>query len=66
MERGHGDATLEDGVRVTWDTAWLHLLPDANEPIFHVYAEGALREDSEKLADSLAGLVRAVIRKYDH
>ena len=64
MERGGGAVTLDDGVRVICDTAWLQLLPDADEPIFHVYAEGALREDSEKLANSLAGLVRAVIHRH--
>ncbi len=40
----------------------MQLLPDADEPVFHVYAEGADREDSERLAESFLEVVRGVIR----
>jgi phosphomannomutase len=42
----------------------VQLLPDADEPVFHIYAEGADREDSERLADSFLEVVRGVIREH--
>lgn len=60
-QEGRGEVSLVDGVRIAYDHEWIQLLPDADEPIFHVYAEGTNREDSERLADGLAASVRDVI-----
>ncbi len=63
-QRDGGELSLVDGVRVAREDAWIHLLPDADEPIFHVYAEGADRAQSEHLAETLAGTVRESIRDH--
>ncbi len=64
VRREGGEVSLVDGVRITREGAWLHLLPDADEPIFHVYAEGTDRGQSERLAEALADSVRSVIRDH--
>jgi phosphomannomutase len=28
------------------DSGWAQIIPDPDEPVFHIYAEGATREDS--------------------
>ncbi|HET6495195.1 MAG TPA: mannose-1-phosphate guanyltransferase, partial [Thermoleophilia bacterium] len=59
-----GQLSLVDGIRVSRDNSWTHLLPDAREPVFHVYAEGADRAASQLLADTLAESVRVVVREH--
>jgi mannose-1-phosphate guanylyltransferase/phosphomannomutase len=56
--------SLIDGVRIVQDGDWVQLLPDADEPIFHVYAEGADRSASERLAEELADSIRGVINGH--
>ena len=51
-----------DGIQLRRDGGWVQLLPDADEPVFHVYAEGADRADSERLAEGFLDVVRGVIR----
>ena len=64
--RGRRAATpsigLLDGIQLRRDGGWVQLLPDADEPVFHVYAEGADRQESERLAESFLEVVRGVIR----
>jgi mannose-1-phosphate guanylyltransferase/phosphomannomutase len=55
---------LLDGIQLRRGGGWVQLLPDADEPVFHIYAEGADREDSERLADSFLEVVRGVIREH--
>ena len=35
-----------DGIKVFEDSGWAQIIPDPDEPVFHIYAEGATREDS--------------------
>jgi mannose-1-phosphate guanylyltransferase/phosphomannomutase len=51
------DVDLTDGIKVFDDRGWAQVLPDADEPLIHVYAEGETPEVSEELADELAALV---------
>ena len=61
---GDGDeVSLVDGIEVHNDAGWIQLLPDADEPVFHVYAEGRNRMASERLAEDLLEVVRGVIRE---
>ena len=53
-----------DGIRVSRGDSWMQLLPDADEPIFHVYAEGVDRDASQGLADALAESVRVIVREH--
>ena len=64
LQNGGGELSLVDGIRVSRADAWTQLLPDAEEPVFHVYAEGADRAASERLADALAESVRVVVREH--
>jgi mannose-1-phosphate guanylyltransferase/phosphomannomutase len=57
-----GEISLVDGIQLQRDGGWVQLLPDADEPVFHVYAEGADHADSERLAESFLDVVRGVIR----
>ncbi len=60
---GDGRAiTLVDGIAVSGEDGWAQLLPDADEAVFHVYAEGADRQASEAMAEDFLGVVRNVIR----
>ena len=47
------------------DSGWAQIIPDPDEPIFHIYAEGATREDSQALEAKyramLEGFVAAAI-----
>ena len=58
---GEDDLSLLDGIQVRRDAGWVQLLPDADEPVFHVYAEGEDREASEALAAEVLTLVREVL-----
>jgi len=57
-----GEISLVDGIQLQRDGGWVQLLPDADEPVFHVYAEGADHADSERLAEGFLDVVRGVIR----
>ncbi len=35
-----------DGIKVFEDSGWAQIIPDPDEPVFHIYAEGSTREDS--------------------
>ena len=35
-----------DGIKVFEDSGWAQIIPDPDQPVFHIYAEGATREDS--------------------
>ncbi len=57
------EISLVDGIQVHSEGGWVQLLPDADEPVFHVYAEGRNRMASERLAEQLLEIVRGVIRE---
>jgi mannose-1-phosphate guanylyltransferase/phosphomannomutase len=38
-----------DGLKVFEDDGWVQMLPDPDEPVFHLYAEGDTAEDSARL-----------------
>src|ERR671936_121661 len=40
---------LTDGIKVFEERGWVQMLPDPDEPLFHLYAEGRLPEDSHAL-----------------
>jgi mannose-1-phosphate guanylyltransferase / phosphomannomutase len=44
------DLVLIDGIKVLSPTGWVLVVPDPEEPTTHVWAEGADRADSERLA----------------
>jgi phosphomannomutase len=42
-----------DGVKVDFETGWVHLRPSNTEPIIRIYAEAKSEEEAEKLVASV-------------
>jgi mannose-1-phosphate guanylyltransferase / phosphomannomutase len=57
------DVDLSDGIKVLDERGWAQVLPDPDEPIVHVYAEGADEETSAELEQELRGLVEDVLQQ---
>jgi mannose-1-phosphate guanylyltransferase/phosphomannomutase len=55
---------MMDGIQLRRKDGWVQLLPDADEPVFHVYAEGADHAASQVLAEGFLDVVRDVIREH--
>jgi mannose-1-phosphate guanylyltransferase / phosphomannomutase len=51
------DVDLTDGIKLFDERGWAQVLPDPDEPLLHLYAEGETREASEELARELRALV---------
>jgi mannose-1-phosphate guanylyltransferase / phosphomannomutase len=51
---------LTDGIKAYDERGWVQLLPDPDEPLVHVFAEGNGTNGSEELAAELRGLVEEV------
>jgi mannose-1-phosphate guanylyltransferase/phosphomannomutase len=54
------DLDLTDGIKVFDDRGWSQVLPDPDEPLIHLYAEGASTEESEALITELRGIVEEI------
>jgi mannose-1-phosphate guanylyltransferase/phosphomannomutase len=48
---------LTDGIKVLDDRGWVEVLPDPDEPLVHIYAEGDDEEGSKELEAELHALV---------
>jgi mannose-1-phosphate guanylyltransferase / phosphomannomutase len=60
-ERWSGrNVDLTDGIKVFEDRGWAQVLPDPDEPVIHLYAEGETAESSEELADELRRIVEEI------
>ncbi|MGH3008826.1 MAG: sugar phosphate nucleotidyltransferase [Gaiellaceae bacterium] len=51
---------LTDGIKVFDERGWAQALPDPDEPLIHLYAEGETRDTSEDLARELRKLVEEI------
>src|SRR6202007_308907 len=51
---------LTDGIKFWDERGWSQVLPDPDEPLLHLYAEGETQEGSEELMDELRGLVEEI------
>jgi mannose-1-phosphate guanylyltransferase/phosphomannomutase len=56
---------LRDGIKIFDERGWVQVLPDADEPLVHLYAEGESAEDSEDLETELRTLVTEVIEREE-
>jgi mannose-1-phosphate guanylyltransferase/phosphomannomutase len=56
---------LRDGIKIFDARGWVQVLPDADEPLVHLYAEGETTEDSEELETELRTLVADVIEREE-
>jgi mannose-1-phosphate guanylyltransferase/phosphomannomutase len=55
------DVDLTDGIKLFDERGWVQVLPDADEPLIHIYAEGTTPEDSEALEVELHRLIDEVL-----
>ena len=56
---------LTDGVKVIDGRGWAQLLPDPDEPLLHIYAEGASEEESAALEGELRAMVEEIMQEED-
>ncbi|MBN1321775.1 MAG: NTP transferase domain-containing protein [Thermoleophilia bacterium] len=57
-----GRVSLVDGIKVFLDhSEWALVLPDAEEPLFHVYAEANAEERAQELAEEYRGILETAI-----
>ena len=56
---------LTDGLKVVDERGWAQLLPDPDEPLLHIYAEGDTDADSASLEGELRELVEEIMQEQD-
>jgi mannose-1-phosphate guanylyltransferase / phosphomannomutase len=56
---------LTDGIKVLDERGWVEVLPDPDEPLVHVYAEGADGEVSAELESELHALVDEAMSRQE-
>jgi len=56
------DVDLLDGIKIFDERGWAQLLPDPDEPLVHIYAEGATEEASIELESELRALVEEIMQ----
>jgi mannose-1-phosphate guanylyltransferase/phosphomannomutase len=52
-----------DGIKVFDERGWAQVLPDPDEPLVHLYAEGPTREVSQELERELRELVEEIMER---
>ena len=56
------DLDLTDGIKLISDHGWAQVLPDPDEPLLHLYAEGASEAESSKLELEVRELVEEIMQ----
>jgi mannose-1-phosphate guanylyltransferase/phosphomannomutase len=56
---------VSDGIKVFDERGWAQVLPDPDEPLVHVYAEGRTAEDGAQLEAEFLGLVEEIVARSD-
>lgn len=62
----HHDSAVEmiDGLRIPLDEQrWVLILPDPDEPVYHIHAEGEAAEEAERLAARYVAWVEELVAK---
>jgi mannose-1-phosphate guanylyltransferase/phosphomannomutase len=61
MQQAKSRTDLIDGIKLTdSEREWVLVLPDAAEPVFHVYAEGQSPEDAQSRAKQYVDKIEAL------
>ena len=61
-----GDAPdCADGVRLSWDDAWLHVRASGTEPLLRIIAEAPAQERAEALVDKAAAFARRITSGHE-
>jgi mannose-1-phosphate guanylyltransferase/phosphomannomutase len=53
---------LMDGIKVFEERGWAQILPDPDQPIVHIYAEGRTEEDSKALEAEFRAMVEEIMQ----
>ena len=53
---------LTDGIKVFGERGWAQILPDPDEPIVHIYAEGPTEDDSKALEAEFRAMVEEIMQ----
>jgi len=53
---------LMDGIKVFEERGWAQVLPDPDEPLVHIYAEGRTEEDSKALEEEFHEMVEEIMQ----
>lgn len=56
------ELVLVDGVKILHDDGWALVLPDPEEPLTHVWAEGPTEREARSLAQEYARRIRQSLR----
>jgi len=56
------EVVLVDGVKVVHDDGWALALPDPEEPVTHIWAEGTSGDGARRLAQEYARRIRQMVR----
>jgi mannose-1-phosphate guanylyltransferase/phosphomannomutase len=65
-ERTKGkEVDVTDGIKVYDERGWAQVLPDPDEPLVHVYAEGKTPEDGASLEAEFLDLVEEIVARDD-
>jgi len=56
------DLDLTDGIKLLGEQGWAQVLPDPDEPLLHLYAEGETAAASEELELELRGIVEEIVQ----
>jgi mannose-1-phosphate guanylyltransferase/phosphomannomutase len=59
------DVDTTDGIKMFDERGWAQVLPDPDEPVVHVYAEGRMEEDSASLLEELRSLVEEIVQQQE-
>jgi mannose-1-phosphate guanylyltransferase/phosphomannomutase len=55
------DVDLLDGIKLFDERGWSLVLPDPDEPLIHLYAEGETPDDSDALEAELEAMVEEIM-----
>ena len=65
-ERAKGMETdLLDGIKIFSERGWSQVVPDPDEPLVHVYAEGDTPEEASRLEAELRGTVEEIVAREE-
>jgi mannose-1-phosphate guanylyltransferase/phosphomannomutase len=56
------EVDLLDGIKVFDERGWAQVLPDPDEPLVHIYAEGRTEEESQELESEFRHLVEEIMQ----
>jgi mannose-1-phosphate guanylyltransferase/phosphomannomutase len=62
MEMAGRDVELVDGVKIRYANGWVLALPDPEDPVTHVWAEGASESEARQMAQEYSRRIRQLVR----